>query len=69
MGFPGGSVLKNPPPKQEILGLGRILGLAEEMATHSSIIASEILWTEKPTMLQFMGSQTVRHDLVTKQQW
>ena len=66
MGFPGGSVLKNPPAKQEILGLGRILGLAEEMATHSSIIAWEILWTEKPTMLQFMGSQTVRHDLVTK---
>ena len=38
------------------------------MATHSSIIAWEIQWTEEPGGLQSMGSQRVRHNLVTKQQ-
>ena len=42
--------------------------LEKEMATHSSILASEIPWTEEPGRLQSMGSQRVRHDLVTKQQ-
>ena len=37
------------------------------MATHSSILAWEIPWTEEPGGLQFMGSQTVGHDLATKQ--
>ena len=32
------------------------------MATYSSILAWEILWTEEPVRLQSMGSQTVRHD-------
>ena len=36
------------------------------MATHSSILAWEILWTEEPGGLQPMGSQRVGHDLVTK---
>ena len=36
------------------------------MATHSSILAWEIPWTEEPGRLQSMGSQEVRHDLVTK---
>ena len=36
--------------------------------THSSILAWEIPWTEEPGGLQSMGSQRVRHDLVTKQQ-
>ena len=40
-------------------------GLEKEMATHSSILAWEILWTEKPG-LQSMGSQRVGHDLATK---
>ena len=31
--------------------------LAEDMATHSSILAWRILWTEEPGGLQFMGSQ------------
>ena len=31
--------------------------LEEEMATHSSILAWEILWTEEPCGLQFMGFQ------------
>ena len=37
--------------------------LEKEMATHSSILAWRIPWTEEPGQLQFMGSQ-VRHDLV-----
>ena len=41
--------------------------LEKEMATHSSILAWEIPWTEEPGRLQSMGSQRVRHDLVTKQ--
>ena len=37
------------------------------MATHSSILAWKIPWTEEPEELQSMESQRVRHDLVTKQ--
>ena len=37
------------------------------MATHSSILAWEIPWTEEPGGLQSMGLQRVRHNLVTKQ--
>ena len=36
------------------------------MATHSSILAWKIPWTEEPGGLQAMGSQRVRHNLVTK---
>ena len=36
--------------------------LEEEMATHSSILAWRIPWTEEPGGLQSMGSQRVRHD-------
>ena len=38
------------------------------MATHSSILAWEIPWTEEPGRLQSIGSQRVGHNLVTKQQ-
>ena len=38
--------------------------LEKGMATHSSILAWEILWSEEPGRLQSMGSQRVRHDLV-----
>ena len=38
------------------------------MATHSHFLAWEIPWTEEPGGLQFMGSQRIRHNLVTKQQ-
>ena len=45
---------------------GSILGqedpLEEEMATHSSILAYRIPWTEEPGGLQSIGSQRVRHD-------
>ena len=36
------------------------------MATHSSILIWIIPWTEEPGGLQSLGSQRVRHDLVTK---
>ena len=36
--------------------------LEKEMATHSSILAWRIPWTEEPCGLQSMGSQTVGHD-------
>ena len=42
--------------------------LEKEMATHSSILAWEIPWTEESGGLQYIGSQRLRHDLVTKQQ-
>ena len=60
--FPGSSVVKNPPANAGdtedwglIPGSGR--SLEEEMATHSSILAWEIPWTEEPGGLQSMGSQ------------
>ena len=39
--------------------------LGEEMATHSSILAWKIPWTEEPGGLESMGSQRVRHDCST----
>ena len=42
--------------------------LEKEMATRSSILAWKIPWTEEPGGLQSMRSQTVEHNLVTKQQ-
>ena len=41
----------------------------EEMATQSSILAWEMLWTEEPGGLQPMGSQRVGHDLAIKPTW
>ena len=40
--------------------------LEEGMATHSSILAWKIPWTETPGRLQSMGSQRVRHDWATE---
>ena len=53
MGFPGGSVVKNPPALQEtqILSLGWKGPLEKEMATHSSILAWEIPGTGEPSGL------------------
>ena len=36
--------------------------LEEEMATHSSVLAKNIPWTEEPGRLQSMGSQRAGHD-------
>ena len=57
-------------PMQEtwVPSLGQEDPLEEEIATHSSILAWELPWTEEPGRLQSIGSQRVRHDLTTKQQ-
>ena len=51
--------VKNPPTMQETQAqsLGLEDPLENEMATHSSILAWEISWTEEPGRLQSMGSQ------------
>ena len=45
----------------QIQSLGLEDPLEEEMATHSSILAWRIPWTEEPGGLQSMGLQRVRH--------
>ena len=62
-------MVKNPPSMQKtrIQSTGQEDPLKDEMATHSSILAWRIPWTEKPGELQSMGSQRVEHDLATKQ--
>ena len=64
-------LVKNPPAMQEsqIQSLGKEDPLLKEMATHSHFLAWKIPWTEEPSGLQFMGSQRVGHDLVTKPPW
>ena len=52
--------------EMQVRSLGLEDPLGKEMATHSSILAWEILWTEEPGGLQSMGSQRVRHNLATK---
>ena len=63
MDFPGGSV-KSLPVIQEtwVQSLGQEDLLEKGMATHSSILAWEIPWTEEPGGQQSMGSQRARHD-------
>ena len=51
-----------------VWSLGREGPLEKEMATHSSIPAWEIPWTEEPGGPQSMGLQRVGHDWTTKQQ-
>ena len=59
-GFSGGS-LKNLPAMQEtwVQSLGWEDHLEKGTATHSSILAWRILWTEEPGRLQSMGLQRV----------
>ena len=56
---------KEPPQMQEVQvrSLGREDPLKKEMATHSSILAWEIPWTEEPGGLPSMGSQTSQTQL------
>ena len=56
--------VKNPPAMREIWvqSLGWEDPLEKGMATHSSILAWRIPWTEEPGRLQSMGSQRVEHD-------
>ena len=67
LGFPGGSVEKillavQETQEMQVQSSGQEDLLEEEMATHTSILAWEIPWTEEPGGLQFMGSQRVRHN-------
>ena len=63
-------VVKNPPANaRDIRDAESVPGLEdpleEGMATHSSIFAWKIPWTEEPRGLQSVGSQKVRHDRAT----
>ena len=56
--------VKNMPAMQEmwVRFLGQEDTLEKEMATHSSIVAWRIPWTEEPGGLQSMGWQRIGHD-------
>ena len=60
-------IVKNLPALREmqVQSLGQEDPLEKGTATHSSILAGKIPWTEKPGGLQSMGSQRVRHDWAT----
>ena len=72
LGFPSGSVVKNPPASvQEMLEMqvcsqGGEDTLEEEMSAHSSILARRTPWTEEPGGLRSTGLQRVKHDLATE---
>ena len=51
-----------------VRSLGWAYPLEKDIATHPSILAWEIPWTEEPGWLQFMGLQRVGLNLVSKQQ-
>ena len=57
-------MIKNPPLVQEtwVQPLGQEDPLEEGMATHSSILAWKVPWTEGPDGLQSIGSQRVGQD-------
>ena len=57
-------MVKNPPAMQEtqVQPLGQEDPLGKEMATHSSVLAWRIPWTEEPEGLQSMESQGVVQD-------
>ena len=63
-GFLSGSVVKNLSANAEatVKSLSQEDPLEKEMATHSSILAWRIPWTEEPGGLQSMELQRVRHD-------
>ena len=56
--------VKDPPAMREtqVRSLGWEDPLEKGMATHSSILAWRIPWTEEPGRLQSMEPQRVRHD-------
>ena len=64
LGFTVAQLLKNPPAMREtwVQSLGWEDPLEKEMATHSSIFAWRIPWTEEPGGLQSTGSHRVGHD-------
>ena len=60
--------VKNPPMIQDkwVWSLGQEDPLKKGMATHFSILAWRIPWTEESEGLQSMGSQRIRHDWAAK---
>jgi len=52
--------------ERQVQSLGWEDSLEKEMATHSSILAWEILWTEESGGLQSIASRRVGHDLMIK---
>ena len=60
-------MVKNLPAVQEtqVRSLGQEDHLEKGMATHSTVLAQRILWTEEPGWLQSLGSQRVGHDWAT----
>ena len=60
-------IVKNPSAMWDtwVRFLGREDPLEKGVASHSSILAWRIPWTEEPDGLQSMGSQRVGHDRVT----
>ena len=62
---PVAQMVKNPPamPVRQVGSLSQEDPLEKKMATHSSIFAWEIPWTEGPGGLQSMGLQRIRHNL------
>ena len=63
-GFPGGSDSEESAcnAKSQVRSLGWEDPLEKKVASHSSILAWRILWTEEPSQLQSMGSQRIRQD-------
>ena len=60
--FPSGLVVKNSAMQEtQVQSLGWEDSSEEGMATHSSILAWRIPWTEGPGGLESIGSQRVRH--------
>ena len=57
-------MVKRLPTMQEtwVRSLGQEDPLGKELATHSSVLAWKIPWTEEPGRLPFMGMQRVGHD-------
>ena len=57
-------MVKNLPAMQEtgVRSLSQEDSLEKRIATHTSILAWRISWTEEPGRLQSMGSQRVGHD-------
>ena len=65
LGFPGGSVVKNPPAVQEmgVRSLGQEDPLQEGLATHSNILAGKTPWTERGAWW------TIVHGVAKNQTW
>ena len=64
-------MVKRLPTIQEtrVQSLGQEDPLEKEMATHSSILAWKIPWTEEPGRLPSMESQRVEHDFFKAEEW